>query len=256
MEITTWGTSQDSSAVPDGQIKYYLFVINRYTITSDGEALSDRFSAEISSHYKPRYNAAPSQLLPVLTSDQPEGFSWFYWGLSPDRSRNKAISERIINRSAEDLIKKTAYLKSLAAHRCLIPADGFYFWKQVGKKTHVPYRALMQEKSVFGIAGLWEEFETEKGEIHHTFAMITCAAPQGLSGIIERVPLILTETEEKIWLKSPYESEVKKLLTEFRDWNFDYYSVSPAIEQEARDLPSMLLHTPPADQFGNLTLFG
>jgi putative SOS response-associated peptidase YedK len=231
-------------------------VINRYTISAGSEALSERFSAEMSSHYKPRYNAAPSQLLPVLTSEQPEGFSWFYWGLSPDRSRNKAISERIINRRTEDLLKKPAYGKSLAGHRCLIPADGFYFWKQVGKKTQVPYRAVLPEKSIFGIAGLWEEFETEKGEINHTFSMITCPATSALTGIIDRVPMILNEAGEKIWLKSPYESEARRLITESVNVSLDYYSVSPAIEQESKDLPSMLLHTAPADQFGNLTLFG
>ena len=231
-------------------------MINRYTISAGIEALSGRFSAEMSTHFKPRYNAAPSQLLPVLTSEHPDGFSWFYWGLSPDRSRNKAISERIINRRTEDLLKKPAYGKSLAGHRCLIPADGFYFWKQIGKKTQVPYRAVLPEKNIFGIAGLWEEFETEKGEMHHTFSMVTCPAPPSLSGVVERVPMILNESGEKIWLKSPYETEARQLISETVDLNLDYYSVSPAIEQEAKDVPSMLLHVPPADQFGNLTLFG
>lgn len=230
-------------------------MINRYTITATGEAIAKRFSAEINDYYRPRFNAAPSQLLPVITSEHPEGFSWFYWGLSPDRSRNKSISERIINRRKEELLTKPAFRKSLPGHRCLIPADGFYFWKQLGKKTQVPYRAVLPEKSIFGIAGIWEEFETEGGELHHTFSIVTCQTTT-LSGVVERIPLILNEAGEKTWLQTNSEAEISQLLTEAEETSLNYYSVSPAIEQEAKDLPSMILHSPPADQFGNLTLFG
>jgi putative SOS response-associated peptidase YedK len=251
----TWPIFQDLSAGQAGAFNQIPVVINRYTVTVTGEALAKRFSAEISDHYRPRFNAAPSQLLPVITSEHPEGFSWFYWGLSPDRSRNKSISERIINRRKEELLNKPAFRKSLAGHRCLIPADGFYYWKQVGKKTQVPYRAVLPEKTVFGIAGIWEEFETEAGEMHHTFSLVTRQTTT-MAGSIERVPLILNEESEKIWLQSNSETEVIQLLDRSDDSKLDYYSVSPAIEQETRDLPSMILHTPPADQFGNLTLFG
>lgn len=231
-------------------------MINRYTLTGSREEVSKRFAAELNEHYKPRFNAAPSQLLPVLTSDAPKGFSWFYWGLSPERSRNKSISERILNRKAEDLMNKPAYRKSLKKHRCLIPADGYYFWKALGKKTMVPYRVVLSGRPLFGIAGIWEEFETETGEHHHTFSMITTISSEMTSGQGDRIPLMLSPEQEQIWLHSNSEAEFELILTSIKDFPLEQYSVSPAIEQDSRDLPSMILPTPPADQFGNLTLFG
>lgn len=231
-------------------------MINRYTLTGSREEVSARFTAELNEHFKPRFNAAPSQLLPVLTSDAPKGFSWFYWGLSPERSRNKAISERILNRKAEDILGKPAYRKNFQKHRCLIPADGYYFWKSLGKKTMIPYRVVLSGRPLFGIAGLWEEFETETGEHHHTFSMITIVPSAIMSGQGERIPLILSTEQEKVWLQSNSEADLELILTTRTDYPMEQYSVSPAIEKDSSDLPSMILPTPPSDQFGNLTLFG
>lgn len=231
-------------------------MINRYTLTGSRDELIQRFTADMGEHYTPRFNAAPSQLLPVLTSNASKGFSWFYWGLSPERSRNKSVSERILNRKASDILSKPAYRKSLAKHRCLIPADGYYFWKQIGKKTMVPYRAVVTGRPLFGIAGVWEEFETESDETHHTFTMITAPSDAGQAGQPEHMPFILTPDQEEIWLSTSEESELDKILKTLPSLTMEHYSVSPAIEQVSRDLPSMILPTPPADQFGNLTLFG
>lgn len=231
-------------------------MINRYTLTVERQDIVNRFTADLGEHYRPRFNAAPAQLLPILTSNAPQGFSWFYWGLSPERSRNKSVSERIVNRKVEDILHKPAHRKSLIKHRCLIPADGFYFWKALGRRTLVPYRVVLSNKSLFGIAGVWEEFETEGGETQHTFSMITISAPSSMAGSVERIPFILSEEQEHSWLHCETDNELEQILRSIQEHSLDQYSVSPAIEQDSKDLPSMVLPTPPADQFGNLTLFG
>lgn len=231
-------------------------MINRYTLTAERQDLISRFAADLGEHYKPRFNAAPAQLLPILTSNAPQGFSWFYWGLAPERSRNKSVSERILNRKVEDLLSKSAHRKSLFKHRCLIPADGFYFWKALGKKTLVPYRVVLSHRAAFGMAGIWEEFENELGETQHTFSLITTAAPSSMAGSLDRIPFLLSEEQERTWLHASSETEVEGVLRSFQEFSFEQYSVSPSIEQDSKDLPSMVMPTPPADQFGNLTLFG
>ena len=120
----------------------------------------------------------------------------------------------------------------------------------------MPYRVVLSNKSLFGIAGVWEEFETEGGETQHTFSMITVASPPSMAGSVERVPFILSEDQEHNWLHGKTDLELEHILRSFQDYSLEHYSVSPAIEQDTKDLPSMVLPTPPADQFGNLTLFG
>ena len=72
----------------------------------------------------------------------------------------------------------------------------------------------------------------------------------------ETMPAILEMSSEKIWLdKTSSESDLLKLLLPTKDDEIDSYTISPQIYQTANDRPSLILPAPPADQFGNLTLF-
>ena len=55
----------------------------RYTISKPAEELALELGVEIPENYQPRYNAAPAQLLPIITSKAKEGLSFFYWGTIP-----------------------------------------------------------------------------------------------------------------------------------------------------------------------------
>ncbi len=212
---------------------------------------------EVSPSYRPRFNAAPAQLLPVITAAAEKGISWFYWGLSPQRSQNKSISEKIINRKAEEISTRPVFRKLLRTHRCIVPMDGFYLWKQIGKKTLTPYLVVQKSRQLFSVAGIWEEFETEKDETHHTFSMLTTAASGSLTELTERMPSLVTEKDIAVWLNpgSP-EVELIRILSQPNEAEYEFFTVSPLIEDNQKDLPSMVRPAPPADQFGNLTLFG
>ncbi|MBK5279300.1 MAG: SOS response-associated peptidase [Bacteroidia bacterium] len=231
-------------------------MLDRYSITASPEVLAQRFAADVPEGYAPRYNAAPSQLLPIITSDSPEGISFFYWGISPAWAKNKSISERIINLRAGLLSERPIALKNLKKRRCVVPADGFYGWKKVGKKTTIPYRFLLKSKKIFSFAGIWEEYDDEEGNASHTFSVITVPANQMVSSVSETMPAIFDGNAEKIWLnKNSNEVDLLKLLVPLAEEELDNYTISPRIYLTTNDGPSLLLPTPPSDQFGNLTLF-
>jgi putative SOS response-associated peptidase YedK len=116
-------------------------MIERYSITTSAKDIRERFSVDVPDYYKPHYNAAPTQLLPVITTGS-KGISLFYWGLPPDWAKNKSVSEKVINLKAESLREKPSLRKAMLKKRCIIPADGFYAWKKIGKKTMVPYTVM------------------------------------------------------------------------------------------------------------------
>jgi putative SOS response-associated peptidase YedK len=231
-------------------------VSSRYSICASAVQLTKRFSAEVSPAYYPNYNAAPAQLLPVITNTGPQGISFFYWGLAPGWAKNKPISEKVINVRAELIPEKPVYRKTLAERRCLVPADGFYEWKKVGKKTAIPYRYTLQNKELFSIAGFWEEYDDEQGENFHTFTLITCEANDLVAITAERMPVILTREAEQAWL-SPLSKgpELISLLKPYESLRMDCYTISPRINIPAANDATLIIPTPPADQFGNLTLF-
>lgn len=230
-------------------------MIERYSIAASTDQLMQRYGIEKSEAYQPVYNAAPSQLLPVITHEHPQGFSFFFWGLPPKWVKGKALAEKTINIRAELIADKPVIRKNLVQRRCLIPADGFYCWKKVGKKTSIPWRFTFSTKEIVSWAGIWEEYEEEE-ENFHTFQMITRPSPSAIAEVTDRIPVILTKETEKLWLNpTAAESDLLLLLNKAESPKMDGYSVSPQLNSPGFNKPSLLLPAPPSDQFGNLTLF-
>jgi putative SOS response-associated peptidase YedK len=231
-------------------------MIDRYSITATAAEVSERFSVDVPEYYKAHYNACPSHVLPVITSSTPHGLSAFYWGTAPEWAKNKTVSERLINTPIEHFEEKPSLKKALKKQRCIIPADGFYAWKKVGKKTNIPYRFVSKSQQLFSFPGLWEEFEDTDGNQIQTFTIITRPADDIVKPIQDRMPVILGHLSEKTWLESDTTEDILiNILNSPPTGDLSHYPVSPRISQPDIDVPSLILPTPPSDQYGNLTLF-
>lgn len=229
----------------------------RYSLSKSKIELEERFQAEMLGDFQPRYNIAPTQLVPVITSQSPKGFSFFYWGITPDFAKNKPVSQKFINAKAETVNQKASFKSSFKSRRCLIPADGFFEWKKVGKKTKIPYRFTVGEGEPFAFAGIWEEYENEAGDIKHTFLILTTEPNSMIKDIHDRMPVILQKENEKKWLdKYTSESDLQGMLNTYSADAMLSYTVSQQVNQVKNDNPSVIRKTSPMDQFGNYTLFG
>lgn len=230
-------------------------MIERYSLTASPEQVAAYFSVDAHGYEKPHFNAAPAQLLPVVTI-RSEGLSHFYWGTAPQWAKNKPIGEKIINVRQEQIAERPAMRKMLAKFRCAVPADGFYAWKKVGKKTSIPNRFELPGKGLFSIAGFWEEYDDENGEQFHTFSIITRPASRWVESIHDRMPAMLDLNGHKKWLSPETdENTLISLLEVTSSIALNHYTVSPRINSPLANDATLLIPTPPADQFGNLTLF-
>ncbi len=230
-------------------------MIDRYSIAASREQLEKRFGVDVPEYFKPRYNCGPTQLLPVITGSASTGVSTFYWGMHPAFAKQKNLSERIINQHAEQITEKPALKKNLMKHRCIIPADGFFGWKKVGKKTMVPHRFTLVDNNLFSMAGIWAEFENEKDEEIHTFSVITLSANEAVLPVQERMPVIFTTEQEKLWLDSKTPEHILMELLKTYPSELSSYTVSSGIADIKNDFASLLRPAPASDQHGNLTLF-
>ncbi|WP_186756908.1 SOS response-associated peptidase [Echinicola salinicaeni] len=229
----------------------------RYSLGKTQQDLESRYEAELLDEFHPRYNIAPTQLLPVITSDSPKGFSHFYWGITPDFAKNKPVSPKFINAPSETAPTKASTKSAFQKRRCIIPADGYYSWKRVGKKTKIPHRFTLEDNSLFSFAGIWEEFENDKGGTNHTFLILTVPANKINKEFGDRMPVIFTKDQEKIWLDK-YSSldQLTETLLPYPTEQMLTYPVSPAVNQISVDAEYLIKRTSPMDQFGNYTLFG
>jgi putative SOS response-associated peptidase YedK len=229
----------------------------RYSLSKSKGEMEERFQAELLADFKPRFNIAPTQLVPVITSDSSNGFSFFYWGVTPDFGHNRPVSPKLINARAESLSEKISFKSSFQRRRCIIPADGFYEWKKLGKKTKIPYRFTLRDEELFSFAGIWEEYETVSGESQHTFLILTTTANELVSEVHDRMPVILNGDQEKKWLdKYATESELLALLSPISTDLMVSYTVSSLVNSVNNDTPGIIRRISPMDQFGNYTLFG
>jgi len=229
----------------------------RYSLGKTKHELEERFEAEMLEDFQPRYNIAPTQLLPIITSDSPKGFSQFYWGITPEFAKNKPVSLKFITAPAETAHEKASSKTAFQRRRCIIPADGYYGWKKVGKKTKIPYRFTLHDKGLFSFAGIWEEYENETGEINHTFLILTTESNPINKEIGDRMPSILNKEQERVWLnKFSTMEQLQEVLVPYPSEKMTSYTVSPMVNKINIDSEYIIRRTGPMDQFGNYTLFG
>lgn len=140
--------------------------------------------------------------------------------------------------------------------RCIIPADGFYVWKKVGKKTAIPYRVTEASHKPFSFAGLWEEFEDEDGSMVHAFTLLTVESNELIHPLNDKMPVIFDKAQETVWLNAnSSETDLISILKTFPAGKLGIYTVSSLINDPEKDHPSLILPAPASDQHGNLTLF-
>jgi putative SOS response-associated peptidase YedK len=232
-------------------------MIERYTIHAPAAMLREKLAVDVTDAYQPSYNAGPIQLLPVITSEQPRGLSFFYWGLMARWSNNRSISEKSINLPIESAFGRAGFRRQVTTNRCVVPLSGFYVWKKVGKKQAVPYYLQSAQHPLMGMAGIWEEFEDMEGTVSHSFIVLTVPSSGTVRDYGESMPALLDPTQCLNWLEyneiHVLESLVKSAANNYTA--LTAHSVSPAFRDLNRNSPALIAPAPTADQFGNYTLF-
>ena len=106
------------------------------------------------------------------------------------------------------------------------------------------------------MAALWEEFEDEQEETHHTCSIITKAADVQVKPVNERMPVLLDDANSKLWLNSESsENDLLNMLAKPTVFPLESFTVCPRINSLELNEATMMLPSAPADQHGNLTLF-
>ena len=228
----------------------------RYTIIAKAEEIEKRFKIEVPETYTSNFNAAPTQILPVITNQRPEGLSFFKWGLIPGWAKDPGIGAKLINARSETIAEKASFKNALKHRRCLVIANGFYEWKKSSKKSKIPYHIYLPKKALFAFAGLWETYTNEEETPIHTFTIITTKASEKVSNIHERMPVILNQETEMQWLSRENDTtELLALLKPDPDLHLDFHPVSHLVNSVANNNSQLIEPSQPVDQRGNLTLF-
>lgn len=105
----------------------------------------------------------------------------------------------MINARSETVATKPAFRDALRFRRCLIPANGFYEWKRLGKEKQ-PYCFEVNEGELFAFAGIWERWEDRGGNILETWSVLTTTPNAVASTVHDRMSVILDAANYDLWL--------------------------------------------------------
>jgi putative SOS response-associated peptidase YedK len=144
--------------------------------------------------------------MPVITNEQPEQLQHYQWGLIPSWVKSLDEAEKMrsytLNARSNTVFEKSSFRQAIRKRRCLVPADGFYEWREYKGKKY-PYYIYLKNRDIFSFAGIWDEWiNHETGEILKTFSILTTEANHLMEQIHntkKRMPVILPKEQEKTW---------------------------------------------------------
>lgn len=205
----------------------------RFQLSVKGKQISERFNVEVFDEmYKPSYNSAPSQILPVITNSNPRQLNLFKWGLIPFWAKDPRIGNKLINTRSETISEKPAFKNALSKRRCLIPANGFFEWRKTDK---TPFRIFLKNDELFAMAGIWETWKDAEGKPIHSFSIITTGPNALMAKLHDRMPVILPPDKEAPWLFENNIEKLKELLIPFDAAKMDAYPISSKINSPANN---------------------
>lgn len=213
----------------------------RFSIFTAQDILAKRFNAEGPDQpLLPHYNAAPSQLLPVILNKEPHKITMAKWGYLPHWLEKPTKPEGLINSRAETVNSKPFFRDAFKKRRCLVLADGFYEWQKTGQQK-IPHRITLKSEEPFAFAGIYDPRTDEKGQELNLFSIITTAANPALEEIHNRMPVMLLPENEKIWLENDAEeNELMNILQPYPADQIKAYPISLAVNSPVNNTAEVI----------------
>lgn len=213
----------------------------RFTLTVSGRVLADLFDVEDVPDLSPRYNIAPTQLVPIVrySADGSRELVTVRWGLIPFWAKDESIGTRMINARGETIASKPAFRSAVKQRRCLVAADGFYEWKKTddGKQPHL---IRFADRRPFGFAGLWESWRPEAAaDSVESCTIITTTPNELVRDLHDRMPVIVPRARHGDWLHPgnlPAET-LESLLQPYPAEDMEAFPVSRHVNSPAHDDP-------------------
>lgn len=113
----------------------------------------------------------------------------------------------IFNARAESALEKPLFRKALQQFPVVIPASGFYEWREDpanGRKDK--FRFTCPDSPLLYLAGFWNTFPKE--DIRRHFTILTTAANDSMRPYHLRMPVLLQANEIESWLNGENRAEI------------------------------------------------
>jgi putative SOS response-associated peptidase YedK len=165
-------------------------------VFAKGEEIAALLGLELTDSKEGMDNAAPTDLTPVITLQDPKKLQYYSWGLR--WIENYSGSKRMTTCMRGDKLTTSwkRYLNS--KQRCLAISKGFYEFSKVMKE---PYFFTVKDQPYTFIAGFWDYTpNVDTGVLEYRYGIVTVEPNELVSKTHDRMPLILTPEDQAKWL--------------------------------------------------------
>lgn len=138
----------------------------------------------------PRYNIAPSQQVLAIADGALQEMTWSW----PPVGR---ASRPLINARAETAATSPLWRPALEERRCVLPATGFYEWRQPDRQ---PFLLRRHPDALMLLGGIWQRFPDGDRVV-----ILTSAANPLVANIHDRQPVIVREEDIGKWFSPAFE---------------------------------------------------
>ena len=230
----------------------------RYAIHADFHEITKRYGLTGEEEFMiPNYNASPSQSLPIITHTNSKKISFVNWALMQEMANDKSVSHKLLTIPIDSVLNKNALKNALVKSRCIIPANGYFAWKQYGKKHKVPHYFRHPSLNIMSMAGIWEEYEDLNGSIKQTFKILVKPNATDNTEFDNLMPVIIRKEDETKFLNdyTQLDELISIVLRDDASKALINHSVSSLITNPKLNRKELIEPHAQVDQLGNYTLF-
>jgi putative SOS response-associated peptidase YedK len=192
-----------------------------------------------------RFNVAVTQRVPVarLHNQEIEGVM-MRWGfmLPPEQRHGSDLGTALV--PSDGVLSSRDYRRAwLYGQRCVVPVAGFYLWHLNEHGVSQPFYVRLVNRSVFGLAALWERTVLDDGEdVVESCALLTVPANPLLAEIDNkgrRMPAILRRQDYDEWFRSTA-AKAQSLLQTYPVERMVTHPVGPHVNYLEYDDPGLI----------------
>jgi putative SOS response-associated peptidase YedK len=234
----------------------------RFVVASVGSELVGvlRVDVEGDDLPEPSYNIAPTDRAAIVldsakTEPPTRRLESARWGLVPAWAKDPSVGSRAFNARSEEVDEKPMFRRALEKRRAVIPATGYYEWKQVespdGPVKKIPHYIHPADDAPLYFAGLYEwwkdpaKADDDPERWLLSFTILTRDSIGALGSIHDRMPLFLDGDFADAWL-DPTTDNVRDVLDAAIDAapavaeTLDDHEVSRAVGNVRNDSPALI----------------
>lgn len=222
----------------------------RFALTATPDQTETFLGVDEIEPFPARYNIAPTQpiLMALAGAPRDPGSNrsdrtaiLVRWGLIPAWVKDTRDFPLLLNARSESAAEKASFRAAMRHRRALVPASGFYEWRQAGGRKGQAYWIRPAHGGLVAFAGLMETYAEPGGSEMDTGAIMTTAANADIAHIHERMPVVIHPRDFSRWLdcRGQEPRDVVDLLKPVEPGFFEAIPVSDLVNKVANTGPEI-----------------